>query len=79
MNWDDPAARLALAESVGPDEYNRRVLEHIKKSTILTVNGHGIRPVSSRFGRLFMVGKTGRAFSTMVEAEDYAGKIPPGS
>lgn len=39
---------------------------------VATVNGHAIRPVSTRFGRLFQVGKTGRAFSTQPEAEAFA-------
>jgi hypothetical protein len=36
-----------------------------------------IRPVnSSRFGRLFLVGETGRAFSKLAQAETHARKHP---
>jgi hypothetical protein len=39
--------------------------------------GHAIRPVnSSRFGRLFLVGETGRAFSKLAQAETHARKHP---
>lgn len=74
MNWDDPAARLALIERVGPDEYNRMLKLHHDASVIKTVNGHAIRPVASRFGRLFAVGKTGTAFATLAQAEEFAAK-----
>lgn len=74
MDWNDPAARAALIERVGPAEYNRLAAEHDRSITVATVNGHRIRPVSSRFGRLFMVGGTGKAFATMDEAEGFAWK-----
>lgn len=73
MNWDDPEARLALVERVGHTEYNRLIAaHHAAASVVATVNGHPIRPVNTRFGRLFQVGKTGRAFSTQPEAETFA-------
>jgi len=72
LNWDDPAARLALIESVGADEYNRLLAVHHKRQTVATVNGHGIRSVGSRFGELFMVEGTDRAISTQGEAETFA-------
>ena len=72
INWDDPAARAALIEAVDGDEYNRRFAEYQKASTVVTINGHDIRTVGSRFGRLFMVGKTGRAFLTLDEAKHHA-------
>jgi hypothetical protein len=72
MNWDDPAERLALIERVGVDEYNRLIQQHFKDSVVLTVNGHGIRPVQTRFGRLYQVGNTGTAFATLAEAEKFA-------
>lgn len=77
MNWDNPEDRAALIERVGVEEYNRLHAEHRKASVVATVNGHDIRPVGSRFGRLFMVGDTGRAFSTQPEAEAFArGEVP---
>jgi hypothetical protein len=45
MNWDDSAARLALVESVGIKEYNRRITEHIESRP-------PIYPVNTRFGTL---------------------------
>lgn len=76
MDWDDPAERSALIERVGPQEYNRQFAEHRKSSVISTVAGHEIRPVGSRFGRLFAVGGTDRAFATQKEAEQYAKDNP---
>lgn len=72
MNWDDPAERLALAERVGHDEYNRQLREHLAATVVSRVGGHDIRPVNTRFGQLFHVGKTESAFRTQDEAEQYA-------
>lgn len=72
MDWGDPAARAALIESVGPAAYNKAFDEHRRKSTIARVNGHDIRPIGTRFGRLFQVGETGVAYRTMEEAETFA-------
>jgi hypothetical protein len=76
MNWDDPKARLLLSMRVGPEAYERARKAHAETSTIVTVNGHAIRPVQSRFGRLFQVGMTRRAFSTLAEAKAFAVKTP---
>jgi hypothetical protein len=40
-----------------------------KASIVATINGHEIWPVQTRFGRLYVVGGTERAFSTLAEAE----------
>ena len=72
MNWDNPEERLALAERVGTEEYNRRLLEHLDSLIVATVKGRAIRPVNSPFGRLFAVGGTKHAFSTVEEAVRYA-------
>jgi hypothetical protein len=72
MDWNDPEQRLALLESVGLDEYNRRLNEFHNRAVVQVVNGHGIRPVHTRFGLLYMVGDTGRAFSTPDDAVKYA-------
>lgn len=75
MDWDDPKARLALIENVGHAEYNRLLEQHIKQTVIKTVAGHNIRPISTRFGRLFQTGD-GHAFYKLDKAEDYAKAHP---
>jgi len=77
-DFDDPASRFALIERVGPDAYNNALAAHRAASVIETVNGHAIRPVGSRFGRLFMVGDTGTAFATLNEAHRHALKTKRG-
>lgn len=76
MNWDDAAARAALIEAVGVTEYNRLHAKHRDDSIVETVCGHAIRPVGSRFGRLFMVGDTGTAYQTIEQARDHARANP---
>jgi len=76
MNWDDPAARLELMDRVGVDEYNRLFAEHVDRTTVATVAGRIIRPVNTRFGVLFEVRGTGKAFRTQEEAEQYARENP---
>ena len=72
INWNDPEERARLSERIGTKAYNEAFAKHIKQSTVATVGGHSIRPVGSRFGRLWQVGNTGRAFSTREKAEAYA-------
>jgi hypothetical protein len=77
IDWNDPTAHFALIERVGPRRYNELHTEHLRRIVVATVGGHPIRPVnSSRFGRLFVVGDTGRAFSILPQAETYARKNP---
>ena len=76
IDWDDPIERLALIRRVGPDEYNRLHADYRAKSIVSTVAGHAIRPVGTRFGRLYHVGDTKKAFSTLAQAEDYAKTNP---
>ena len=76
MDWDDPAQRLALIERVGIEEYNRQILEHLEASIVSRVGGHAIRTVASRFGQLFAVGDTGRAFASQGDAEQFAKDNP---
>lgn len=68
MDWDNPAERAALIERVGPAEYNRQIAAHHAASRIETVNGHGIRPVGSRFGRLFFVEGLNTGYTTLEQA-----------
>lgn len=65
MNWDDPTERARLMERVSTAEYNRLAAEHQRQTIIDTVNGHAIRAVSTRWGRLYSVGDTGRAHATI--------------
>ena len=74
IDWSDPAARHRLIECVGPDEYNRLHAEEMARSTVATVNGHAIRKVQSRFGKLYQVGRTGTAFSAFEAAQNFASK-----
>jgi hypothetical protein len=76
IDWDDLAARFRLAEQVGLHRYNELHLAYRRRSVIAAVGGHDIRPINTRFGRLFSVGDTGRAFSTQAQAEAYARKHP---
>ena len=63
MNWDNPIDRLKLIEQVGIDAYNIELLRYIEQNPI--------RPVATRFGILYTVGNTGRAFSTRQQAEEF--------
>jgi len=78
MNWDDPAQRAQLAEQLGPAGYNAAFEKHRQASVVSGVNGYQIRPVASRFGRLFMIEGTGKAYSTLPQAEEYARGLPAG-
>lgn len=77
MDWDDPAERFRLADRVGPDEYNRLFQEHMKASVVANVNGYDIRPIGSRFGRVFMVDGTNTGYLKQADAEAFAAKQPP--
>ena len=76
MDWNDPAARAALIESVGIEEYNRQLRDHMDESTVATVNGRAIRPVNTRFGLLYAVQGTNFAFDTPEAAENFAKSQP---
>lgn len=47
-------------------------------NAIRVVNCHAIRTITSRFGRLYLIGATGSAYSTMEEAERFAAAEQPG-
>lgn len=72
FNLDTPEGRYAASQSLGADGYDAAMLAHIAAGVIETVNGFGIRPVSSRFGRLFSVVGTDAAFRTIDAARTYA-------
>jgi hypothetical protein len=77
INWDDPEERAKLVESIGLEAYNEALAKHIEQSTVAIVAGHSIRPVETRFGKLWLVGNTGRAFSTLKQAETWASSDDP--
>lgn len=81
MNWDDPASRLELIQLVGTTEYNRRLAEHQRESTLNVVNGYRIRLVRTKFGYLFQVDTTTevKAFVFRESAEAHANGLPRGS
>tara|TARA_R110000868_G_scaffold145660_2_gene365988 strand:- start:2102 stop:2338 length:237 start_codon:yes stop_codon:yes gene_type:complete len=72
MNWNSPEERLALVERVGVKEYNKQHRQNMEWSVLETINGHSIRQVATRFGRLFSVGATGKAFQTFEAARLFA-------
>ena len=76
IDWNNPAERLALIERVGIDEYRHLLEEHFKRTTEITVNGHAIRRIPSRFGELDAIGTTGRAFLSLPEAVNFAESYP---
>ena len=66
MSLDTPEGRLAYAETHSVSEYNAAMEAHIASETV-----DGIRPVMTRFGRLFAVADGVKAFRTREEAEAY--------
>lgn len=76
IDWNDPEARYRLGASIGAEAYARAQEAHFAATMVATVNGWGIRPVQCRFGRLFSVHGTGRAFSEQADAEQYAATLP---
>lgn len=76
MNWDDPVDRLRHIDAVGIDQYNKDFQQHLRDTTVATVRGYPIRPVSSRWGVIFMVDGAGTGFSTLERAKEYAGELP---
>ena len=73
INWGDPKERSRLVEKIGLEAYNEAFIKYIEQSTVAIVAGHSIRPVWTRFGKLWLVGNTGRAFSTLEQAKIWAG------
>lgn len=71
-DFDTPEGRLAAITELGIDGYNAAMAAHIADTCIETVNGYGIRPVSTRFGRLFAVDGTTYASSTLDGARRHA-------
>jgi hypothetical protein len=78
MNWNDPSARLDLVERVGTKEYNRLLEDHVRSTTKEVVNGWGIRPVQTRFGRLWQVSGTANAYMDLETARAKAAGMTKG-
>ena len=75
IDWDEPTARFRLAEQVGLHRYAQLEAAYMRRTMVATIGGHAIREkTSSRFGRLFIVGGTGRAFRRLDQAKAYARK-----
>lgn len=79
MNWDDPSARAALIERVGPTEYE--LLAHREAGILRRIGPYTLRPVnSSRFGRIIMIdgsgpdGSAAIGFRTVAECEAWITK-----
>ena len=64
------------ARNVPRQPFHINEVEHVERR-VATVNGYGIRPVGSRFGRLFIVEGTKHAFRSQAEAEAFAKTQPP--
>ena len=75
-DFNDPVSRLALIERVGAEEYTRQVVKHVRNTTVGFVNGRRIHIVGSRFGRLFAIEGTNRAFASREDAETFASELP---
>ena len=65
FDWSNPIASAQLIQEVGASEYNRLFAEYRKANVIDTVNGYGIEPVQTGFGRLFAVVGTDMAYQTL--------------
>jgi|GEM_PF-2722687 len=72
MNWDNADERARLAIRLGPEAYRKAFQDHVKATTVAIVNGHRIRPVKSRFGRLYQIGTTGKAHQDLEQAKQIA-------
>lgn len=71
-DFDTPEGRLAAITELGIERYNAAMAAHIADTCIESVNGYGIRPVSTRFGRLYAVVGTTYAGSTLDAARRHA-------
>lgn len=76
MDLTTPQGRLAAAEALGPDGYNKAMQAHIDNTTLEVVAGHRIRRIDgTRFGTLYQVGII-KAFATIEQAREFATENP---
>jgi hypothetical protein len=76
IDWSDPVDRLRLVEKLGAAQYNEAYRRWLASIVVATVNGRNIHPVQTKYGRLYAVSNTGKAFATQQEAENYAAQLP---
>ncbi len=70
-NWSNPEDRLDLIERVGPAEYARLQRREHRRNTVTVISGRKIILQPSRFGALFAISGTSRAFKTFEQAVDF--------
>jgi len=78
LDFDSPEGRAAAIELLGPKAYSVALEAWNDASKVATVNGHAIRKTQTRFGVVFAVGASGRAFSSVGEAGEFARTLPAG-
>jgi hypothetical protein len=66
IDWSNPTAPNRLIAPVD--------LHAEARSIVATVNGHAIRKMQSRLGKMYQVGTTGIAFSAFEAAKKFASK-----
>ena len=72
IDWSHLIERLHLFERVGAERYTELHAEHLKQQTVAAVNGHAIRRVQTRFGEIYVVSGTDRAFALLSDARAFA-------
>lgn len=77
FDLDQPEGRLAAVEALGPEAYNAAMKAHVKASCAEVVNGYGIRPVATRFGKVYAVVGDDMGFSTIEAARTHALSLKP--
>jgi hypothetical protein len=73
IDWADPGQRARLIERIGVDvnAYTVAQEQHSAEAVVATVAGHAIR-----LGQIFIVGDTGKGFTTLDAANTYAQRNP---
>jgi hypothetical protein len=77
MDFDTPEGRLDALNTLGPEEYNRRLTLHHREQVVETVNGYDIRKIGTRFGPVFQIETTSRAFSSLEDSRTHAEGLSP--
>jgi hypothetical protein len=71
-----PAGRLEAATHLTPADYVALLERHRVQTTICTVNGRDIRIINSqRFGTLYTVAGTDKAFQALSDARAFANSL----
>ncbi len=77
-DFSTPEQRSTLAESLGAEKYNEEIEKWFTATSVSVINGYRIRPVMTRFGRLFSVDGSNTAFQTLDQACKHACLLPVG-